>query len=155
MNTQGRFKTTQGQTAPQIYRKSNIRDAVHGGVAQDRLPRFRILSRFIFGDLLESTLGNNFCKKLEGSGWAGGKVEQKCSYVRGRPQTIPWWLRQKESACNAGELGLIPGSDPWVSKIPWRREWLLIVFLPGKSHGQTSLVGYSPWGLQRVYHFAQ
>ena len=110
MNTQGRFKTTQGQTAPQICRKSNIRDAVHGGVAQDRLPRFRILSRFIFGDLLESTLGNNFCKKLEGSGWAGGKVEQKCSYIRGRPQTIPWWLRQKESACNAGELGLIPGS---------------------------------------------
>ena len=28
----------------------------------------------------------------------------------------------------------------------WRREWLLTpVFLPGKSHGQRSLVGYSPW----------
>ena len=22
---------------------------------------------------------------------------------------LPWWLRRKESACNAGELGLIPG----------------------------------------------
>ena len=32
-------------------------------------------------------------------------------------------------------------------KIPWRREWLPTpVFLPGKSHGQRSLVGYSPWG---------
>ena len=31
--------------------------------------------------------------------------------------------------------------------IPWRREWLLtLVFLPGKSHGQRSLVGYSPRG---------
>ena len=30
---------------------------------------------------------------------------------------------------------------------PWRREWLPApVFLPGESHGQRSLVGYSPWG---------
>ena len=26
------------------------------------------------------------------------------------------------------------------------------IFLPGKSHGQRSLVGYSPWGLKRVGH---
>ena len=32
-------------------------------------------------------------------------------------------------------------------KIPWRREWQPTpVFLPGESHGQRSLVGYSPWG---------
>ena len=38
-------------------------------------------------------------------------------------------------------------SDPWVRKIPWRREWQpTAVFLPGESHGQRSLVGYSPWG---------
>ena len=31
--------------------------------------------------------------------------------------------------------------------IPWRREWqATLVFLPGKFHGQRSLVGYSPWG---------
>ena len=43
----------------------------------------------------------------------------------------------KESACNAGDLG----------PIPWRREWLFTpVFLPGESHGQRSLAGYSPWG---------
>ena len=37
--------------------------------------------------------------------------------------------------------------DPWIGKIPWRREWLPTpVFLPGESHGQRSLVGYSPWG---------
>ena len=34
--------------------------------------------------------------------------------------------------------------DPWVRKIPWRRKWQPTpVFLPGKSHGQRSLAGYS------------
>ena len=34
-----------------------------------------------------------------------------------------------------------------VRKILWRREWLPTpAFLPGKSYGQRSLVGYSPWG---------
>ena len=37
--------------------------------------------------------------------------------------------------------------DPWVGKIPWRRAWQPTpVFLPGESHGQRSLAGYSPWG---------
>ena len=31
----------------------------------------------------------------------------------------------------------------------WRRNWQPTpVFLPGKSYGQRSLVGYSPWGLK-------
>ena len=39
-----------------------------------------------------------------------------------------------------------PGFDPSVRKIPWRRKWQPTpVFLPGESHGQRSLVGYSPW----------
>ena len=43
--------------------------------------------------------------------------------------------------------------DPWVGKIPWRRKWQPTpVLLPGKSHGQRSLLGYSPWGSQRVGH---
>ena len=38
------------------------------------------------------------------------------------------------------------GFDPWVGKIPWRRKWQPTpVFLPGKSHGQRSLAGYSPY----------
>ena len=37
--------------------------------------------------------------------------------------------------------------DPWVGEIPWRRVWRPApVFLPGESHGQRSLEGYSPWG---------
>ena len=39
------------------------------------------------------------------------------------------------------------GFAPWVGKIPWRRKWQPTpVFLPGESHGQRSLAGYSPWG---------
>ena len=36
--------------------------------------------------------------------------------------------------------------DLWVGKIPWSRKWQPTPkFLPGKFHGQSSLVGYSPW----------
>ena len=43
-----------------------------------------------------------------------------------------------------------PGFSPWGRKNPCRGIWLPTpVFLPGKSHGQRSLVGYSPWGCQR------
>ena len=45
-----------------------------------------------------------------------------------------------------------PGFDPWVGKIPWRRELLPTpVLWPGKFHGWRSLVGYSPWD-RRVGH---
>ena len=40
-----------------------------------------------------------------------------------------------------------PRFDSWVGKIPWRRKWQSTpALLPGKSHGQRSLIGYSPWG---------
>ena len=55
---------------------------------------------------------------------------------------LPWWLSGKEFACQCRR----PGFHPWAGKIPGRRAWQPIpVFLPGKSHGQRSLVGYSPW----------
>ena len=47
----------------------------------------------------------------------------------------------KESACNAGD----PGSIPGLGRFPWRKEWLATpIFLPEESHGQRSLVDYSP-----------
>ena len=43
-----------------------------------------------------------------------------------------------------------PGLDPWVGKIPWRREWLsTLVSLSGEFHGQKSLAGYSQWGCKK------
>ena len=54
-----------------------------------------------------------------------------------------WWLSGKESTCKCGRHQF----DPWVRKMLWRRKWQPTpIFLPGKSHGQRSLVGYSPWG---------
>ena len=45
------------------------------------------------------------------------------------------------------------GFDPWVRKIPWRRIWQPTpVFLPGESHGQRSLAGYSPQGQKEFRH---
>ena len=45
----------------------------------------------------------------------------------------------------------IPGFDPSVRKILWRREWQPTrVFLPRESHGLRSLVGYSPGGFKEL-----
>ena len=45
----------------------------------------------------------------------------------------------------ANEEDMRPGFNSWVGKIPWRREWQPTpVLLPGESHGQRNLVGYSP-----------
>ena len=55
---------------------------------------------------------------------------------------FPGGSDSKASAYSARDLGSISGSE-----IPWRRKWQPTpVFLPGKSHGQRSLVDYSPWG---------
>ena len=52
-----------------------------------------------------------------------------------------WWLSGRESACNAGD----PGSIPGLGRFPWRRaQKSTPVSLPGKFHGQRSLAGYSP-----------
>ena len=51
----------------------------------------------------------------------------------------------KESACQCRRCKR-GGFNPWVRKIPWGRKWQPTpVFLPGKSHGQRSLEGSSPW----------
>ena len=52
----------------------------------------------------------------------------------------------KNPPANAGDMGstLEKGRE---GKIPWRRKQQpTSLFLPEKSDGQRSLVGYSPWG---------
>ena len=52
----------------------------------------------------------------------------------------------KDAPANAGDIR-DTGSIPGLGKIPWRRKWQPTqVFLLGESHGQRSLVGYSPQG---------
>ena len=54
----------------------------------------------------------------------------------------------KNLPANAGDVCLIPG----LGRFPWRRKWLPTpVFLPGKSHEQRNLVGYSPWSCKESY----
>ena len=56
------------------------------------------------------------------------------------------WHGGKESACQCRRCWRCE-FDPWVEKIPWRRKWQPTpVFLPGKSHGEMRLTGYSPCG---------
>ena len=67
-------------------------------------------------------------------------------------QGFPGGLTGKESTFNAGDTGRHE-FNPQVRKIPWRRAWQpTAIFLPRKSHGQKSLVGYSPWGSQKFRH---
>jgi len=63
-------------------------------------------------------------------------------YLLGLPEWFKWVKNPP----------MVSGFHPWVGKTPWRRrKWQHTpVFLPGKSHGPRSLVGYSPWGPKRV-----
>ena len=66
------------------------------------------------------------------------------------PSVVLGGSEVKVSASNAGDPGLIPGFNPWVRKIPWRRKWQPTpVFSPGESHGWRSRVGYSPPGRKK------
>ena len=57
---------------------------------------------------------------------------------------LPRWLSGRESACQCRRCRRC-GFHLWVRKIPWSRKWQPTpIFLPGKSHGQRRLLGYSP-----------
>ena len=59
---------------------------------------------------------------------------------------LPWWFNDKRICLQCRRHRRL-GFSPWVGEIPWRRAWQPTpVFLPGESHGQRILVGYSPWG---------
>ena len=56
--------------------------------------------------------------------------------------SFPGGSDNEESACNARNLGSIPG----LRRSTRGGDGPTQVFLPGESHGQRSLAGYSPWG---------
>ena len=60
--------------------------------------------------------------------------------------SLPRWLSGKESTCNAGDMGLVPGSG----RAPGGENSNLLQHSCGKSHGQRSLVGYSPCGWKEL-----
>ena len=71
--------------------------------------------------------------------WAGSQTPHGTTRIFPVAQMVKSLLAMQETRFN-----------PWVRKTLWRREWQPTpVVLPGESHGQKSLVGYSPW---RVGH---
>ena len=60
---------------------------------------------------------------------------------------LAWWLREERICLQCRR----PRFDPWVRKIPWRKEWLHTpVFLSGEFHGQRSLAGINVWSSQTL-----
>ena len=76
------------------------------------------------------------CGSLDGRGaW-----ERKDTYIC--MEGFPHGSVVKNLPDNTGD-----SFNPGVGKIPWGRKWQPTpVSLPGKSHGQRSMAGYSPWG---------
>ena len=84
---------------------------------------------------------------LEGKTSWFRSVGQQCLLFESMPfkkQASQVALVVKNPTANAGRHKRAE-FEPCIRKIPWRREWLpTSVSLPGESHGQRSLVGYSP-----------
>ena len=107
----------------------------------------------------EALAGDHKCgKKIETGDFPGSPVVKTPPSVQGvqahlwsesqenENMKLPRWLGGKELACQCRSHRRLRFS-PWVWKIPCRRKCQPTpVFLPGKSHEQRSLVGYSPWG---------
>ena len=77
---------------------------------------------------------------------AGGWILYHCAIWEAHVSVV------KNPPANAGDArdaGLVPKSGRSPGE---RKEQPISVFLPGKSHGQRSLAGYSPWGHKRVGH---
>ena len=70
-----------------------------------------------------------------------------------RSSILTWKIPWTEEPGWLQSMGLLRVGHHWAISlslftfIHWRRKWQPTpVFLPGESHGQRSLVGYSPWG---------
>ena len=98
---------------------------------------------------------------LQGKNLDKNKISQK-SYLNTEKSLNNFHTRKKSSALLPGKTSGSMVKNPsakqemWVLSLaqedPWRRKWQPSpVFLPGKSHGQRSLAGNSPWS-PRVRH---
>ena len=93
----------------------------------------------------DSSLGTEFACNAGDPGSILGSGRSAGEGI-GYPFQYSWASLVAQLVKNPPEYGK-PGFDPWVGKIPWRRERLPTpVFWPGEFHGQRSLAGYNPWG---------
>ena len=65
--------------------------------------------------------------------------------------TLVWKIPWTENPHRLQSMGSLRDRHDWVTSFSlftfmhWRRKWQPTIFLPGESHGQRNLVGYSPW----------
>ena len=100
--------------------KNAVRDHCYSNVRLYNCPCVYPMRSFYLCTALRYCLGlfHSRCRALLNGGFPGGSG--------------------KGSACQRRRRRF----SPWVRKIPWRRRWQPTpIFLPGKSHGQSSLVG--------------
>ena len=96
-------------------------------------------------DSLEKTLMLGKFDGRKRRGW------QRMRWLDGIPTQWTWVWAGFGSMKPVGlqSVGLQKVGHDWVTELNWlnwRKEWQPTpVFLPGESHGQRSLVGYSPW----------
>ena len=97
--------------------------------------------------LMQGCLKVPTCKKrkaVKGNKAKRNKTRHACT------QGFPGSTLPKDPPSNAASLRR-PRFSPWSGEVPWSREWQPTpVSLPGKSHGQRSLVGYSSWGRREL-----
>ena len=72
-----------------------------------------------------------------------GESIEKIRRLKGFSSSFPGGSDNKDSACSAGDPGSIPESGRSSGEGNGNTT---LVYLPGKAHGQRSLVGYTPWG---------
>ena len=71
------------------------------------------------------------------------EVNIVAEWMLGKGREEEWFSHPGDQREGEGSPGL--RIHPWVGKISWRTAWQPTpVFLPGESHGQRSLAGYSP-----------
>ena len=118
--------------------------------ASSFLPRFEYVLLPIF---LVSELGRD--KQGSGCLWTGVCL-WVASHMRGLVCSKIWLCRGfpggsvvRNTSVNVGDARDMIWSLGWED--PWRRKWQPTpVFWSGESHGQRSLVGYSPWGRREL-----
>ena len=89
-------------------------------------------------------------RKYHGEGGMISNAGRRLCITANLRKGFPDGSVDKESACNARDIGdavSIPGSERTLREGKWHPT---PVFLPEKSHGQGSPVGYSPKGLKET-----
>ena len=146
------FKTRQLQVPQTSVPKSNWSTESEAAFVKHRLQALLqtsgiSISRIIFWETTfsKNCLGDPFpCY-----GWEPipSHFQTQCCLWYAPHRGFPGGSDGKESACNVGDLGLIPGFDSWVGRSPGEGNGNPLQY-PGleNPHEQRSLVGYSQWG---------